>query len=115
MPEGIIKSYLQKDWAFKIPSPFPSTSGIEQGTDGTITLTSGTNTASMGQLTMGDANGDNFISILDFSILAAAFNTQTGDPTFDIRADFNGDGFVTALDFSVLAFNFNTAGEFPSN
>jgi len=79
----------------------------------TITIAEGSNSADMGTLPMGDANNDNFITALDFSILSGAFNTQPGDGTYDSRADFNGDSVVTALDFSVLSGNFNTAGEEP--
>jgi hypothetical protein len=81
----------------------------------TITLTAGSNSADFGQLAAGDANNDNFVSALDFSILSATFNKQEGDLGYDGRADFNGDDAVTALDFSLLSSNFNTAGETPGN
>jgi hypothetical protein len=76
-----------------------------------VGLAEGVNTATVPELRAGDANGDNFITALDFSILAGTFNLPSTDPGFDIRADYNGDGFITALDFSLLASNFNTAGE----
>lgn len=77
------------------------------------TLTEGSNTVDLGQLLAGDANNDNFITALDFSILATSFNQGPEEETYDGRADFNGDGFVTALDFSLLAVNFNSAGNNP--
>jgi len=77
----------------------------------TITLADGINSETIAELNAGDANNDNLISALDFSILAATFNLPSTDPGFDVRADFNGDGFITALDFSLLASNFNTSGE----
>lgn len=80
----------------------------------TLTLAAGGNTADFGELLAGDANDDNLVSALDFSILAGAYNSQVGDANYDARADFNGDGFVTGLDFSLLAGNFNVAGENPS-
>jgi hypothetical protein len=80
----------------------------------TATLTAGSNTADFGELLAGDANDDNVVSALDFSILAGAYNSEAGDANYDARADFNGDGFVTGLDFSLLAGNFNVAGEDPS-
>ena len=48
----------------------------------------------------GDANGDEVVNLVDFSILAAVFGTA------DARADFNGDNLVTLADFSILAANF---------
>ncbi|MEH6511549.1 MAG: malectin domain-containing carbohydrate-binding protein [Maribacter arcticus] len=79
----------------------------------TVTLAAGANSVSMGILPMGDANDDNFVTLLDFSLLASTFNTDVSE-TLDGRADFNGDGFVTLLDFSILASNFNTGGQEPS-
>ena len=73
----------------------------------------GTNTLNFGTLLEGDANNDNYVTAIDFSVLLNSFNKASGDPGFDPRADFNNDGFVTALDFSLLLANFNTAGEFP--
>lgn len=81
----------------------------------TLTLTAGSNAANMGTMAAGDANGDNLISSLDFSILAGSFNLGSGAPGFQAGADFNGDGNVSSLDFSLLAGNFNTAGQEPGN
>ncbi len=79
----------------------------------TITMIDGNNTATFGELKAGDADGDNFVTALDFSVLVAAFNTQASDTNYNVGADFDGDGFVTALDFSLLVSSFNTAGEEP--
>lgn len=57
-------------------------------------------------LTMGDANGDDAVTILDFSLLVASFGKQQGQQDFDSRADFNRDNTVTILDFSILVSNF---------
>ncbi|HMB61997.1 MAG TPA: dockerin type I domain-containing protein [Eudoraea sp.] len=76
-----------------------------------VILVAGANVMDSGQLRAGDANNDNFVTALDFSILAGTFNLPSTDPGFDARADFNGDGFITALDFSLLASNFNTGGD----
>ena len=70
-------------------------------------------TVSFGQCNVGDANNDNFVTGLDFTILSGSFNLQSSDPGFQIGADFNGDGFVTGLDFTILSGNFNTAGQQP--
>ncbi|MEM7802733.1 MAG: dockerin type I domain-containing protein, partial [Chloroflexota bacterium] len=77
----------------------------------TLTLASGSNSADFGTVSSGDANGDNAVTLVDFSILSSSFNLTEGDNGYDSRADFNGDGSVTALDFSILASNFNTSGE----
>lgn len=77
----------------------------------TVTLTTGDNTASFGQLRAGDANGDNLVSSVDFSIIVTTFNLTSGTNGYDARADFNGDGVVNSLDFSLLVTNFNTPGE----
>jgi hypothetical protein len=79
-----------------------------------VTISQGTNTANFGELPMGDANNDNFVTAQDFSFLASAYNTQFGDANYNAAADFNGDGFVSAADFSLLASNYNTAGEVPT-
>lgn len=76
-----------------------------------ITIGAGANNATMNILVAGDCNGDNFVTIADFSILATSFNKAAGDPAYDVRADFNGDGIVTIADFSALATNFNVPGE----
>ena len=80
----------------------------------TVTVVAGTNSVDFGEAPAGDANGDNLVSLLDFSVLASTFNLASGDAGYDGRADFNGDGLVSLLDFSLLATNFNTAGEVPA-
>ena len=77
----------------------------------TVTLVDGSNPIAVGQLLAGDANGDNAVTGLDFSILAGTYNLTSGDTGYDDRADFNGDGSVTGLDFSLLASNYNVSGE----
>lgn len=77
----------------------------------TVTLASGDNSQDFGEFRAGDANGDNIVSSLDFSLLATSFNTTDGDANYNANTDFNGDGFVTSLDFSLLASNFNTSGD----
>jgi hypothetical protein len=75
----------------------------------TIDIVAGTTVNDFGEAAAGDANNDNFVTLVDFSILASTFNAST-----DLRADFNGDGSVTLIDFSLLVGSFNMAGEVPS-
>ena len=77
----------------------------------TVSLTNGANSVGFGVLREGDANDDNLVSILDFSLLSGAFGTQVGDARYDARTDFNADTYVTILDFSLLASNFGQMGE----
>jgi hypothetical protein len=71
----------------------------------------GLNEIDFGLLREGDANNDNVVSILDFSILATAFGECSDCPLFDERADFNGDGCILINDFSLLATNFGESGD----
>ncbi len=64
-------------------------------------------------LPAGDANNDNRVTALDFSILATSYNLSAGQTGYDVRADFNGDGTVTQIDYSLLTANFNNAGSVP--
>jgi len=75
-----------------------------------VTLVSGDNSVNVDLLLEGDANDDNCVTILDFSILASTFGLGTGEPGFDPSADFNQDTSVTILDFSLLAANFEQCG-----
>ncbi|MEN8220908.1 MAG: cohesin domain-containing protein [Pseudomonadota bacterium] len=75
-----------------------------------VSLVSGDNPVNVGVLLEGDANDDNCVTILDFSILSGTFGKCNGDG-FDSRADFNQDDCVTILDFSLLAANFGQCGD----
>lgn len=74
----------------------------------TVTLASGVNTVDFGTLRGGDSDGDGYVTLVDFSILATAFGRCDGEADFDGRADHNGDGCITLLDFSLLRANFGT-------
>src|SRR5438876_3866181 len=64
---------------------------------GTVTLTGAPTTQlEIGTLTLGDANNDNVVDGIDFSILKACFGRS--DPLC-ARADFNNDGIVNSTDF----------------
>lgn len=78
-----------------------------------VTLVTGSNTVDFGTLREGDANNDNYVTLVDFSILATTFGKCTGDAGFDARADFDDSGCVVLLDFSLLASNFGKSGSAP--
>jgi plastocyanin len=67
----------------------------------------------IGLMRGGDANDDNIVSTIDFSLLRASFGKAFGDPGFDERADFNSDNVVNSLDFSILRSSFGQAGAPP--
>jgi hypothetical protein len=71
-----------------------------------VMLNAGLTEVDFGMLREGDANNDNCVSIVDFSILANAFF-----PRFDPRADFNQDGLVNIVDFNLLRENFGLCGQ----
>ncbi|MFZ1488554.1 MAG: hypothetical protein WAS51_01305, partial [Ilumatobacteraceae bacterium] len=75
-----------------------------------VSLTWGTNVLNLGTLKEGDADNNNVVSILDFSILATTFGKCVGAGGYDDRPDFNEDDCVTILDFSSLASNFGQMG-----
>jgi subtilase family serine protease len=59
----------------------------------------------------GDVNGDNVISLSDFTKLRAAFASTPSDPNWNPNADLNGDGAVSLGDFTILRLNFGQAGD----
>ncbi len=73
-------------------------------------LTAGINHVNMGTVVAGDANNDEIIDVLDFSILASTYATSFTDLGWDPRADFNNSGAIDILDFSLLASNFGRSG-----
>jgi hypothetical protein len=56
----------------------------------------------------GDVNGDGHVNLTDLLLLAAAWGTHTGDPTFNIACDFNADGAVDVTDLLIMARNWGT-------
>jgi hypothetical protein len=77
----------------------------------TVELLDGDNNIDFGTLLEGDTDGDNKVSLVDFSLLATVYNTIESDAEFDPRADFNEDGVISLLDFSLLSSNFNVVGQ----
>ncbi len=78
-----------------------------------VTINAGDNYVNLGTLREGDANNDNRVSLVDFFILATAYDTGPGNPKFDPRADFNENDWIEIADFSLLATNYDLAGDIP--
>jgi hypothetical protein len=51
----------------------------------------------------GDLNGDGFRNVSDFTLFAAAFGSQLGDPDYNPDADLDGNGIVNVTDFTQFA------------
>jgi hypothetical protein len=69
------------------------------------------NPVDVGVLLEGDADDNNCVALVDFSILVSTFGKCNGQPGFDSRADFNQDGCVMLQDFSLLVTNFGLCGD----
>ena len=70
-----------------------------------VLIVPGVTSVFMGVLLEGDANDDNRVDIVDFSL----FRVNFGRPS--ATGDFNGDGFVDIEDFSLLRGNFGLYGD----
>jgi hypothetical protein len=55
----------------------------------------------------GDMNGDGEVDIYDAVILANAFNSKPGKPSWNANADINGDNVVDIYDAIILGNNWN--------
>lgn len=56
----------------------------------------------------GDINGDGKVDNIDLNLfIAAPFNSQEGDPGYNVNADLNHDGFITGGDSGVLLNTLN--------
>jgi hypothetical protein len=51
----------------------------------------------------GDLNGDGFRNVSDFTLFAAAYGSQLGDPNYSPAADMDGNGFINVSDFTLFA------------
>jgi hypothetical protein len=59
----------------------------------------------------GDADGDNEVTILDYLLVSAAFETTSTVPGWDPRADIDGDGEVSILDYLLVSSNYERVGD----
>jgi hypothetical protein len=69
-----------------------------------VPVVGGANLLHMGVLRAGDANDDDAIDIVDFSLFRTLFGTA------DVRADFDNSGLVDISDFTLLRLNFGRQG-----
>ncbi len=54
----------------------------------------------------GDLDGDGYRNATDFTLFAACYGSQLGDPEYMAEADIDGDGFINATDFTLFAANY---------
>jgi hypothetical protein len=55
----------------------------------------------------GDINGDSIVDIFDAILLANAYNSHMGSPTWNPNADINADTVVDIFDAIILANHYN--------
>jgi hypothetical protein len=60
----------------------------------------------------GDVDGDNEVSIGDYSLVSMAFGSNPGSPNWNTMADLDGDGEVAIGDYAQLSTNFGLIGDF---
>lgn len=68
-------------------------------------------TIDFSQLLAGDLNNDDQIYLPDYSILAGAWRTKTGEANFNSIADLNNDGQIYLPDYSILISNWRKKGD----
>ena len=70
----------------------------------------GVNSRAFGDLLAGDVNGDDVVSLVDYSRLRASYGKCAGDTGYQAGADFTGDGCVTLSDYARLRANYGIVG-----
>ena len=78
---------------------------------GGVNITLDGSNGSVWTLISGDVNGDNVVSLADFSAVRTAFGSVDGSPNWNPNADLNGDGVVSLADFSIVRTNFGMIGD----
>jgi len=78
---------------------------------GGVDLTVGTTaTAVFGTIRVGDANGDDYITVADRTLLYGGWGGAKCDVDFRAYCDFNNDGYITVADRTLLYSNWGEAG-----
>ncbi len=65
----------------------------------------------MKTLVEGDVDGDNCVTVDDFSLVQGLLGASKDTPGFDTMADLNGDGVVSMSDISLLRSGFERCGD----
>ncbi len=65
----------------------------------------------MKTLVEGDVDGDNCVTVDDFSLVQSLLGASKDTPGFDSMADLNGDGVVSMSDISLLRSGFERCGD----
>lgn len=82
-------------------SPYPFSSNVK------IVEASGNATASIEVSRRVDANGDGMVGIDDLSMVAFAYHSSLGSPSYNGAADIDGNGVVDVGDLSIVAFYYH--------
>lgn len=112
-----ITPYLQGDYSIEAGSlgngtydfVFSTPTSLRRKVAGVIVGSSGALVNA--HLDNGDADDDEVVSVFDYLILSDAFDTASGDPGWDARADFDGDGVISVFDYLILSENFDKSGD----
>lgn len=59
----------------------------------------------------GDINADGIVNILDVSIAAMAFGSESGEDMFEPNADMNEDSIINIIDISTIATEYGKTTE----
>jgi len=100
--EFLVTGYGSTDLSISLTGTLGTT--LLNSTGGTLTFTKAD--GYFRNKLLGDINGDRIVGSADFSILAGAYGSSSGQPAYNREADLNLDGIVGSADFSVLAGNY---------
>jgi hypothetical protein len=88
-----------------------SSHALSQVATGVEILACETTYVDFGTLREGDANGDDVITLADYSALYVAYGSMSGDGNWDPNCDFNENGAVDLGDYSLLYTNYGQSGD----
>jgi subtilase family serine protease len=83
-------------------SPYPLSSDL------TVSLSTGSASASVLVTRQMDFNGDGTVDFLDASTLAFAYGSSIGSPNYNPQADLDANGSVDFIDASIIAFYYSS-------
>ena len=77
-----------------------------------VTLNAGALTVvDFGTTREGDADGNDAVTGMDFSLLTGAFGSTPAAPNWNANCDFDRNNAITGMDFSLLTGNFGKTGD----